>query len=122
YASVIDLQQLSGTAPVTRQSGKTKTVQRRRACPKFLHQTFHELADHSRKSSRWASAYYDYLRGQLGKKHHAALRALAFKWLRILFRCWKAHTPYDEAKYLRRLQITKPPFLEILLKNLQHDA
>jgi transposase len=103
YASAQEVQQISGTAPVTKQSGKSRTVQRRRACPKFLHQTFHEYADHSRKKSAWARAYYHMLRAR-GVRHHAALRSLAFKWIRILFRCWKERQPYDEPRYLEHLR------------------
>lgn len=32
-----------------------------------------------------------------GKTHNIAVRALAFKWLRILHRCWMDRKPYDEA-------------------------
>ena len=39
-----------------------------------------------------------------GKKHHAIIRALAFKWIRIIFRCWKENRPYDELRYLKGLQ------------------
>jgi len=28
-----------------------------------------------------------------GKPRHVAIRALAFKWLRILFLCWQARRP-----------------------------
>ena len=28
------------------------------------------------------------------------MRSLAFKWIRILYRCWKDGAPYDEARYL----------------------
>jgi hypothetical protein len=38
--------------------------------------------------------YYDYLRAS-GKQHHAAIRALAFEWQRILFRCSKDQVPHD---------------------------
>ncbi|KAB8305403.1 hypothetical protein EH227_22700 [Rouxiella chamberiensis] len=31
-------------------------------------------------------------------------RALAFKWMRIIYRCWKTRTQYDEAKYLLALE------------------
>ena len=31
------------------------------------------------------------------KSHHAAVRALAYKWLRILYRCWNEPIPYHEA-------------------------
>jgi len=55
------------------------------------------------KKSRWARVYYDQARS-VGKKHHPALRALAFKWQRILFRCWRDGLPYDEAKYIASLK------------------
>ncbi len=74
----------------------------RLACPKFVKQTFHEFADQSIRFSTWARAYYDQQRGR-GNDHHAALRALAYKWIRILFRCWKNRTRYDEATYAAAL-------------------
>jgi transposase len=113
FASARDIQQLSGIAPVTIRSGKSLAVRRRRACPKFLRQTFHEFAQHSLKRSRWALAYYRLLRAK-GKGRHAAFRALAFKWIRILFRCWQNRTPYDESLYLQRLETTHSPILEYL--------
>ncbi len=33
-----------------------------------------------------------------------AIRALAFKWQRILWRCWQDRTPYNEVYYLTMLQ------------------
>ena len=36
------------------------------------------------------------------------IRSLAFKWIRILFRCWKEHRPYDEAAYQRALAARRP--------------
>jgi len=50
----------------------------------------------------WARSCYQQLRSR-GKGHHAAVRALAFKWIRILFRCWKDRVAYDENKYLAAL-------------------
>jgi hypothetical protein len=29
---------------------------------------------------------------------------LAFKWIRILYRCWQDCTPYDESTYLNALK------------------
>jgi hypothetical protein len=48
--------------------------------------------------SYWAEAFYAQQRAR-GASHQSALRALAFKWARILFRCWQDRAPYDEAKY-----------------------
>jgi hypothetical protein len=38
------------------------------------------------------------------KSHHAAVRSLAFKWIRIIFRCWKDGKPYDEEIYMQSLR------------------
>ena len=103
YLKAEDMQQFSGIAPVTEASGKQRWVHWRMACPKFLRQTFHEFADASRKKSLWARAYYQQRREQ-GATHHGAVRALAYKWIRILFRCWQSHTPYDESVYLAALR------------------
>jgi transposase len=108
FQSASELAAFSGIAPVTKQSGKSKSVQFRRACPAFLRQTFHEFAAHSVAKSTWARQFYDRQR-QRGKRHHAAVRSLAFKWVRILFRCWKDRTPYDEARYLESLARRQGP-------------
>jgi hypothetical protein len=50
----------------------------------------------------WARAYYQQQRSK-GQDHHAAVRALAFKWIRVAFRCWKDGVVYDERKYLASL-------------------
>ena len=97
------LQCFSGIAPVTSQSGRQSWVHWRWACPKFARQTFHEWAQHSMKKCEWARIFYQQKR-EAGKSHHAAIRALAFKWIRILFRCWKDRVPYDEARYLRSVR------------------
>ena len=102
------LTSFSGIAPVTGRSGHSEWIHFRYACPQFVRQTFHEFAAHSIQRSVWARAYYDQKIGA-GKHHHAAVRSLAFKWIRILFRCWKNHTPYDEAIYLRALENHNSP-------------
>jgi transposase len=107
------LQSYSGIAPVTKASGNSCSQHFRRACPKFLRQTFHEFASHSIAKSKWARAFYDHQRS-LGKDHNAAARALAFKWIRILFRCWKDGKPYDEAVYLSSLQKHHSPLQRLL--------
>ena len=103
-----DVQKFSGIAPVTGRSGNTMYVIFRRACPKFMRQTFHEFAAHSVTCSVWARACYDQQR-QAGKDHHAAVRVVAFKWIRIIYRCWRDRQPYDEQKYLDALQRRHSP-------------
>jgi transposase len=102
YSCADELQTYSGIAPVTERSGKRKWVHFRWACPKFLRQSFHEWAGHSIAQSAWARAYYQQQRDR-GSDHHAAVRSLAFKWIRIVFRCWKDRVAYDENKYLAAL-------------------
>ena len=107
FQSAQEIQQLSGIAPVTEESGKQRWVHWRWACSKFLRQSFHEFADHSRKWCQWAKALYQQLRRR-GQGHHAAVRVLAFKWIRILFHCWKTRTGYDESIYLKSLEKRNP--------------
>lgn len=100
YQSAGEIQCYSGIAPVVERSGNQHWVHWRWACPKFLRQTFQEWALHSIGQSEWAKQYYDEKRSQ-GKSQHTILRSLAFKWIRILFRCWKNRTPYDPQLYER---------------------
>lgn len=103
YTNATEVQQYLGIAPVTKRSGRSQTVHWRWGCPKFLRQSFHEFAGQSVCFSAWAGAYY---RQQLhkGNTHHQALRCLAFKWIRIIYRCWQTRTPYCETTYLQSLQ------------------
>jgi transposase len=103
FVTAQDVQQLSGIAPVIERSGKTCFVHRRFACPKFLRQSFHEYAAQSIRWAPWARAYYDRQR-QRGNGHHAAVRSLAFRWIRIMFRCWQDRVPYSEETYQQALR------------------
>ena len=85
------------------QSGQSCWTHWRWSCPKFLRQTFHEFAGCSIPESRWAKAYYQQQR-ERGRSHHQAVRALACKWQRVLFRCWHNHEPYDDARYVAALR------------------
>ena len=115
YHSAEEVACFSGIAPVRERSGKRDWIHFRYACPKFLRQTFHEWASHSIGYSEWARAYYDQQRAD-GSGHHAAVRALAFKWIRILFRCWKDRKPYDEHTYLAALRRRGSPLVAALSK------
>ena len=114
YGSAEEVQKHSGIAPVTERSGKKKWVHFRWACAKFLRQSFHEWAGHSIAQSVWARAYYQQQR-ERGKDHHAAVRALAFKWIRIVFRCWQDRVAYDENKYLAALAKRDSPLNSVFL-------
>ena len=108
FDSAFEMQCYSGIAPITEASGKSQWVHLRWSCPKFLRQTFHEFAFLSIRSCGWAQAYYQHQRDQK-QSHPAAVRALAYKWIRIIFRCWKDGKLYDEQTYLQSLQRRRSP-------------
>jgi hypothetical protein len=108
FGAALEMQKKSAIAPVVDRSGQSKGVHRRWCRNRFLCQTFHEYAAHSIPYSRWAKAYYEELRAR-GKSHHTALRALAFKWIRIIFRLWQDGTTYDEDRFLQALRKRHSP-------------
>jgi transposase len=114
FDSAEDVATFFGIAPVTERSGQHTWVHWRLACSKFLRQSFHEFANLSRHQSAWANAYYEVQRAR-GKSHHAALRALAFKWIRIIYHCWKQREIYDETKYLAALEKRNSPLIKFPL-------
>jgi transposase len=113
YAPAAELQKYAGIAPVTERSGKKSWVHWRLQCPTFLRQTFVEWAAKSIRHSFWAQVYYQQQRDK-GKAHQAAVHALAFPWIRILYRCWQERTPYDESVYLQALKRRSAPLLHNL--------
>jgi transposase len=102
FTNAGEIQSYTGVAPVVKQSGNMRVTRCRQAYPHFLRQTFHEWAGHSIQRSQWARSYYEKLISR-GKKHHAAVRSLAYKWIRILFRCWKDRVPYLESFHVAAL-------------------
>lgn len=100
-----------GVAPITDQSGKMRKVHRRLRCDKHTRQTFVEWAKETIKHSVWARAYFDQRKAG-GHGFQATLRALAYKWCRILWRCWKDHVAYDETKYLEKLRAKNSPLIK----------
>ena len=103
YPDALALNCASGIAPVTEKSGQTQYwVHRRWSCPKFQRQSWHEFAGCSIKLCPWARCCYDQLRKRMG--HHEALRKLAYKWQRIVWRMWQERQVYDESRYLKSLQ------------------
>lgn len=86
----------AGTSPITRASGKRKTVSARYARNKHLADACHQWAFCSMNTSPGARAYYDALRArEVG--HHAALRQLGNRLVGILHGCLKTGTVYDES-------------------------
>jgi transposase len=103
YSSAAELPKYAGIAPVPERSGKKSWVHWRLQGPKFLRQTFVEWAAASIRPSFWAQVYDQQPRDK-GKAHQAAVRALAFTWIRILYRCWQDGTPSNASVYLKALK------------------
>ena len=115
WASAAELACLSGIAPVMERRGQSVWIRWRYFCPKFMRQSFHEYAGESVKHSFWARAYYEQQIGK-GKSRPAAVRALAYKWIRIIWKCWLTRTPYNEVKYLEALRKKGSPLLSYAAK------
>jgi transposase len=116
WTTVDELRCFSGVAPVIERSGKSTWIRWRYFCPKFLRQSFHEYAGESINHSFWVRAYYMSQQAR-GKNHQAAVRALAFKWIRILYTCWQTRTPYSEVRYLESLRKKGSPLLAFAANN-----
>jgi len=108
YPDAASLQKYAGVAPVRERSQGRLWVHWRWAAPKFLRQSLVEWAGQTVPRCAWAKQYY-LKQKAAGKGHHAILRALAFKWVRILWRCWKDHVPYDDTRYLAALARRRLP-------------
>lgn len=111
FGSSLEVAEYAGIAPVTERSGKKNWVHRRFACARFVKQSFHEFAAQSILFCDWARCYYDHKKKE-GKSHHSAIRALAYRWIRIIYRCWKDRIPYEEGKYMKALRQRKPDWLQ----------
>lgn len=118
FDSAAKVQNTVGISPVTNASGTMRVVHWQPACSKFLRQSFQEYANESIRHSIWTRAYYQMQRDR-GKRHQAAIRALAFKWIRVIFACWQTHQPYDELRCIKALQQRHAPLLEYLSKSDQ---
>ncbi len=116
WTTAQELACLSGIAPVLERSGQSTWVRWRYFCPKFMRQSFHEYAGESVKHSFWARAYYEQQIAK-GKNRQAAVRALAYKWIRIIWKCWQTRTPYNEVRYLENLRKKGSPLLSYAAKN-----
>jgi hypothetical protein len=109
---------ISGTPSSCAASCSGKRREWRWQCPTFLRQTFVEWAGQTINKSFRAGAYYRQQRAK-GSSYQAAVRALAFKWIRILYRCWQTRTPYDESTYLNALRERGSSLLQNLDLQLQ---
>ncbi len=102
------LQCYAGTAPVTRRSGRSElVVARRLAHNRYLGAAVHQWAFCSLRRSAWAREFYD-AKIAKGKSHHSALRALANRWLQLLWHCLTHNLRYDENTHIRNRHNTRP--------------
>jgi transposase len=97
------MQALAGTCPVTIQSNKRRQIKFRFGCCKSFRNAVQQharLSARGRKGSSWAKGY---LSDQLARGHSVsrATRALANRWLAIIFRLWQDRVVYDEEIHLR---------------------
>jgi transposase len=104
WESFRHLQATAGSVPITDNTGKTKQHAAffRFACNKRLRYYADWLAYFSLSQSEWAKDYYDQQKTR-GKTHRRALRALAAKWLKIIFVMWRDQVPYDENLHLANI-------------------
>lgn len=116
YKDANELQRYSGIAPVLERSGNKSWTHWRYSCPKFIRQSFVEWAGETVRYSFWAKAYYEQQKAK-GKAHQTIIRSLAYKWIRILFHCWKNRKAYDETTYLNALKRRNSPLLEYAISS-----
>jgi hypothetical protein len=96
YASAKARKNYAATSPITRQSGKRKTVMARYVHNDRLRDALGRQAYSALTASAGARAYYDQLRAR-NIAHEAALRQLGNRLVGILHGCLKTRTPYNEA-------------------------
>lgn len=102
WQSFRHLQAEAGGVPVTKSSGKSRVVLFRYACNKLMRYASYWLSFNSLNRCEWANKYYRDQRAK-GHRHSQALRALAAKWLKIIFIMWRDDKPYDENYHLANI-------------------
>ncbi|HEY5354578.1 MAG TPA: transposase, partial [Streptosporangiaceae bacterium] len=95
YASAKARKNYAATSPITRASGKKKTVMARYVHNDRLTDALMSQAFSALQASPGARAYYDHQRAR-GSGHNPALRQLANRLTGILHGCLKTRTLYDE--------------------------
>ncbi len=96
YASAKARKNYAATSPITRASGKKKTVMARHVHNDRLIDALISQAFSALQASPGARAYYDHQRAR-GAGHNPALRQLANRLTGILHGCLKTRTLYNEA-------------------------
>lgn len=102
------LQALAGTCPVTKSSGKWKSVRFRTACDREFRHIAQQWARCSVSRSAWASAYLERrLKGGSSLNH--SYRCLANRWLAIAWKLWQTDQLYDEGYHLQQIALRRRP-------------
>ena len=68
------------------------------ACNTRFRNAMTTFADNSRHASPWAADIYQRAIAR-GHDHPHAIRILARAWVRVIWRCWTDHTPYDPTRH-----------------------
>ncbi len=102
FPSPQDMRALAGTCPVTKQSGKRRRSQFRRACNRSFRETAQQFAIASVQQVDWAAAYYSAALAR-GLRKNQAYRCLANRWMGIIWKMWQTQQCYDEAHHLKQL-------------------
>ena len=88
----------AGLAPVTRASGRSRSVRFRYAANTRLREAAMWWAYNSMKESPWAAAAFRQAH-ERGQRYHRALRGLSARWMRVLWRCWTDGVTYHPDKH-----------------------
>ena len=116
FASAASVQALAGTCPVTKSSGKRRTVSFRYACDREFPRNPHlgsrqiavQWARCSLRESAWANAYFESVRPHCRTQSHA-FRCLANRWLAIAWKLWQTGECYDDGYHLRQRALRSLP-------------
>ena len=96
YSSAKARKNYAGTSPITRQSGKAKSVHARHIHNHWLVDALHLQAGAAILHDPGSRTYYDQLRAR-EVSHSAALRQLGNRLVGILHGCLKSGIPYNQA-------------------------
>ena len=98
------LRAYGGTAPVTKRSGKSKSVGMRRSCNPRLRDAIYHWSRVSTQCDEHSKQHYAELRGK-GHSHGRALRGVADRLLGVLVAMLKSGTKYD-ANFKKPAKVT----------------
>jgi transposase len=107
-ASADETAALCGASPVTKRSGRQRSVSFRHATNTKARKAITLYADNSRRASPWAERIYRQARAR-GCRHAHAVRILARAWLRVIWACWHTDTRYDPTRRHGRERHLQPP-------------